>query len=112
MTDALMPRPTTPLDEEPGPNKNIARLSHRLNVDRGKMYTYGALVLLALGFFVAARSWVVFGTQPDVGIPVGLFTQTDFPAVVIASRLVASGTGGPRLYDQAAQLQGQRLLAR
>jgi hypothetical protein len=112
MTDALMPRPTQPLDEDPGPDKNVPRPSRGPNADRGKLYTYGALLLLALGFFVAARSWVVFGTQPDVGIPVGLFTQTDFPAVVIASRLVASGTAGPRLYDQAAQLDGQRLLTR
>src|SRR5438045_493178 len=112
MSDALMPRPTQPLNEDSEPDIDIDHLIGEVNADRGKLYTYCALLLLALGFLVAARSWVAFGSQPDVGIPVGLFTQTDFPAVVIASRLVASGAAGPRLYDPVAQLEGQNLLTR
>jgi hypothetical protein len=45
----------------------------------------------------------------EAGGATGLFTQTDFPAVTIASRLVAEGRGA-ELYKLDAQLEEQRRL--
>jgi hypothetical protein len=63
-------------------------------------------------FSYSAWSWVHFWQRPDVaaGDRVTLFTQTDFPSIVIASRLVASGRGYA-LYDLDAQLQEQQRLS-
>src|SRR6478672_10560663 len=103
MTNALVPRPTQPLPDgrevEPGKVPGVSEP----RVDLRRLYTYCSLLLLGLGFFLAARSWVAFGEQE--GIPEGLFTQTDFPAVVVASRLIASGAGS-HLYEYEAQLAG------
>ena len=65
------------------------------------------LVVLAAIFAFAAWSWVSF--YKGSGGATGLFTQTDFPAVTIASRLVAEGRGAS-LYNLDAQLEGQRKL--
>jgi hypothetical protein len=77
--------------------------------DVGRLYPLGALLLLALGFAMGALSLVSFARQE--GVPVGFFTQTDFPAMVIASRLAGAGDGA-RLYDLQAQLGEQQRLAR
>jgi hypothetical protein len=63
-------------------------------------------VILAI-FALGAWTWVQFFTRDAGGNRTVLFTQTDFPAIVIASRLVASGHGA-HLYDLNAQLQEQR----
>src|SRR5438045_7745940 len=65
------------------------------------------LVLLAAMFAIGAWSWTGFAKESG-GIT-GLFTQTDFPAVTIASRMVAEGRGAD-LYNLGAQLDGQRRL--
>src|SRR5205085_3735011 len=109
MTDALLPRPVQQAEEVSEPEANLARLTGKLSTDRGRVKTYVPLILFAICFAVAARSWVGFGDSVDGGIPVGLFTQTDFPAIVIASRIVASGPAGSELYNPAAQLEGQHL---
>jgi hypothetical protein len=59
-------------------------------------------------FAVGAQSWAQFFLSPNEanGVPVRLFTQTDYPAIAIASRMVASGRGG-RLYDLEAQRREQ-----
>jgi hypothetical protein len=70
-----------------------------------------ALGLVAVVFAWSAWSWVQFFASPDggAGSHTGLFTQTDYPAVVLASRIVASGSGA-QLYDLGLQLEGQRQL--
>ena len=72
-----------------------------------------ALALVALAFAYGAWSWVQFFVAPP---PLGtgsdrilLFTQTDYPAVVLASRMISSGQGA-QLYDLDRQLEGQRQL--
>jgi hypothetical protein len=78
---------------------------------RERHYVLVALVLLGAVFAFGAQSWVRFFLDPGVanGVPAGLFTQADFPAIAIGSRMVAEGRGG-ELYDLDAQLQGQRRL--
>src|SRR5918911_1193654 len=109
MPNALMSRPTEPLpdgrDVQPGKVPGMSEPQ----VDLRRIYIYSCVLLLAFGFAVAAYSWVEFGRQE--GIPVGLFTDTDFPAVVIASRLIAAGYGS-QMYDHDAQLAAQRQLTR
>lgn len=63
-------------------------------------------------FAVGARSWAEFFLSHNEanGVPVRLFTQTDYPAIAIASRIVASGRGG-QLYDLEEQRREQDVLA-
>jgi hypothetical protein len=75
---------------------------------RGRFYLTTALVVMGALFAVGAWSWAQFGRAE--GIPVGLFTQTDFPAVTIASRLIVEGRSA-ELYSLDAQLEQQRRLA-
>jgi hypothetical protein len=76
--------------------------------DRARFSFTTALVVIGALFAFGAWSWVRFGQAE--GIPVGLFTQTDFPAVTIASRLIVEGRAG-ELYSLDAQLEEQRRLA-
>src|SRR5688500_2944514 len=73
--------------------------------------TFSILLLFVVVFIYGAWSWTQFFLLPQNanGNRVVLFTQTDFPAIVIASRLVASGLGGD-LYDLGVQLEGQQRL--
>ena len=82
-------------------------------VSRGRLNTLLSLGLVAVVFAWSAWSWVQFFASPDggAGSPTGLFTQTDYPAVTLASRIVASGNGA-QLYDLDLQLEGQRQLIR
>jgi hypothetical protein len=75
--------------------------------DRARLYRTLALVVIGALFAFGAWQWVQFGRAE--GIPRGLFTQTDFPAVTIASRLIAEGRTY-ELYSLDAQLEGQRRL--
>ena len=75
----------------------------------GSLYIALALVIFAAVFALGAWSWLQFYRENRD--PTGLFTQTDFPAIVIGSRLVASGAGA-QLYDLDAQLIEQRQMAR
>ena len=75
--------------------------------DRARLYCVSALVVIGALFTFAAWQWVQFGRS--VGIPVGLFTQTDYPAVTIASRLIVEGRAA-ELYNLDAQLHEQRRL--
>ncbi len=76
--------------------------------DRARLYYASALVVIGALFAFGAWQWVQFGRS--VGIPVGLFTQTDYPAVTIASRLIVEGRAA-ELYNLDAQLQEQRRLS-
>src|SRR5437868_10010824 len=75
----------------------------------GSLYTMLALALLSIVFALGAWSWLQFYRQNENAT--GLFTQTDFPAITIGSRLVASGAGA-QLYDLDAQLIEQQQLVR
>src|SRR5262245_46806857 len=77
--------------------------------DNAKLRVFSALLLFVLSFGIAGLTWVQFGQE--VGIPTGLFTQTDFPAVTIAARLIAQGRGN-ELYNLDAQLGEQHALTR
>jgi len=72
---------------------------------------FSVLLLFIVVFIYGAWSWTQFFVQPQSanGNRVVLFTQTDFPAIVIASHLVASGQGAD-LYDLGRQLEGQQRL--
>jgi hypothetical protein len=63
-------------------------------------------------FAMGAQSWAQFFLSPNEanGVPVRLFTQTDYPAIAIASRIVASGRSG-QLYDLETQRREQDALA-
>src|SRR5689334_15760814 len=74
---------------------------------RTRLARLGCVLALAAIFFFGAWSWVDF--YRESGGVTGLFTQTDFPAVTIASRLVAEGHG-KELYNLDAQLREQRNL--
>ncbi len=71
-----------------------------------------AIVVMMATFAVGAQSWAQFFLSPNEanGVPVRLFTQTDYPAISIASRIVASGRGG-QLYDLEVQRREQDALA-
>lgn len=82
-------------------------------LNRARLHNLAALALVAAAFAYGAWSWVQFFAAPP---PLGtgsdrtlLFTQTDYPAVVLASRMVSSGQGA-QLYDLDRQLEGQRQL--
>jgi hypothetical protein len=64
-----------------------------------------ALGVILMVFTLGAWSWVQFGRAS--GGPFGLLTQSDFPAVTIASRIISDGRGAD-LYSLPAQLDGQR----
>ncbi len=66
-----------------------------------------ALAAMLLVFVWGAWTWVQFGRS--VGGPIGLFTQTDFPAITIVSRMVSEGRGA-EIYNLDAQLEGQQRL--
>src|SRR5688572_30719657 len=76
-----------------------------------KLLVWLALAVLSVTYALGARSWVGFFLDPSVanGDPVGLFTQTDYPAISIASRLIQSGRGA-ELYDLEAQRREQARL--
>lgn len=73
----------------------------------GRLYTIIPLALFAITFFNNVRGLVYFANT--VGIPSGLFTQTDYVAIDIATTIVNSGRGD-RLYDLDLQLQQQQKL--
>ncbi|MDQ6695594.1 MAG: DUF2029 domain-containing protein, partial [Chloroflexota bacterium] len=79
----------------------------------GRLPLYVALCLVLLLFARSASSWAQFFTAPSEanGNRVVLFTQADYPAVVIASRLAAGRHGG-ELYDLHTQLVEQERLVR
>ena len=79
---------------------------------RARLYVLASIVVLMTTFAMGARSWAQFFMSPDEanGVPVRLFTQTDYPAIAIASRLIASGRGG-ELYNLEAQREEQDALA-
>ncbi|HUP26803.1 MAG TPA: glycosyltransferase family 87 protein [Chloroflexia bacterium] len=106
----MVDRSDQPLSPDELAQHDIAPITARPSPLRG---AFGGLLLFALVFAYGAWSWVQFFLLPDSagGNHVVLFTQTDFPAVVIASRQVASGQGGS-LYDLGAQLEGQQQLTR
>lgn len=64
-----------------------------------------SMILLVLAWGV--WSWVQFGQV--VGGARGLYTQSDFPAVTIVSRMISEGRGA-NIYSLDAQLEGQRRL--
>jgi hypothetical protein len=71
-----------------------------------------ALGIISITFALGARSWVDFFLAPDAGNgnPVGLFTHTDYPAITIASRIIATGRSA-ELYNLDVQRQEQARLA-
>lgn len=85
-----------------------ARLGSRWASKR-HLYLLVPLTLFVFSFVYSTWSWVRFFQSPDVANsnPVALFSQTDFPAITMASRMVSSGRGGD-LYNFDAQLQAQR----
>lgn len=78
---------------------------------RGRLFVLAALILMGAVFAIGAGNWVRFFLDPNEanGVPIRLFTQADFPAVVIASRMVSEGQGA-RLYNLDAQRNEQRKL--
>lgn len=82
-----------------------------LNARLERLYLLAAIIIMVATFAYGARSWVEFFLSPSEanGVPVRLFTQTDYPAITIASRIVASGNGA-KLYDLEAQRQEQDAL--
>jgi hypothetical protein len=75
---------------------------------RGRLYVLATILVLMVTFAVGVRSWAQFflAASEANGVPARLFTQTDYPAIAIGSRLVASGRGG-QLYDLAVQRREQ-----
>lgn len=82
-------------------------------LSRDRLNNLLALGLIAVVFTLSAWSWVQFFLSPQggAGSHTGLFSQADYPAVTLASRIVASGQGA-QLYDLGLQLEGQRQLIR
>jgi hypothetical protein len=78
------------------------------HVRRGRLYVLASILVLMVTFAVGVRSWTQFflAASEANGVPVRLFTQTDYPAIAIGSRLVASGRGG-QLYDLDVQRREQ-----
>ncbi len=83
-----------------------------LLLSRGRLYILASILVMMATFAVGARSWAGFflSSQEANGVPVRLFTHTDYPAIAIASRIVASGRGG-QLYNLDVQRQEQDALA-
>ena len=78
-----------------------------LHIISARTLRYTALGVIVVVFALGTWSWVQFGRASGLGF--GLFTQSDFPAVTIASRMVSEGRGAD-LYSLQAQLEGQRQL--
>lgn len=76
-----------------------------------RMLLFAALLVFAGVFALGAMSWTQFFLDPQAngGSRARLFTQTDFPAYVLASRLIASGRGTD-LYDLNVQYEEQTRL--
>ncbi len=74
-----------------------------------QLYVLASLALFVFSFVYSTWSWVRFFQSPDVANsnPIALFSQTDFPAVTMAARMVSSGDGID-LYNFDAQLVAQR----
>lgn len=76
----------------------------------GLLFAISAILLV---FLLGASSWVRFFLSPgEVGAGGNrtvLFTAADYPAIVIAARIAASGKGD-QLYDLSAQLREQNRL--
>ncbi|MEO6458568.1 MAG: glycosyltransferase family 87 protein [Chloroflexia bacterium] len=96
------------------PTDQVDALAEAQGDQGGKPVQLGlffVLLLFVVVFIYGAWSWTQFFAQPQ-GVNsnrVVLFTQTDFPAIVIASRILTSGQGGD-LYDLDRQLEGQQRL--
>ena len=73
---------------------------------RANLYVLSSLLVMT-AVAIGAWSWASF--YRESGGTTGLFTQTDFPAVTIASRLVSEGRGA-ELYKLDVQLAEQRRL--
>ncbi|MDQ3704032.1 MAG: DUF2029 domain-containing protein [Chloroflexota bacterium] len=82
-------------------------------LSRDRLTNLLALGLMAVVFTLGAWSWAQFFMSPKggAGSHTGLFSQADYPAVSLASRLITSGQGA-HLYDLDLQLEGQRQLIR
>lgn len=78
----------------------LANLLHRRGMQMG-------LGIILLVLFWGAWSWVQFGRSLEGDH--GLYTQSDFPAVTIVSRMISEGHGSD-IYNLTAQLEGQRRL--
>jgi hypothetical protein len=65
------------------------------------------LAIFAAIFAIGATSWAGFAN--GLGVPIGLFTQTDYVAIAIGQRIVSSGQRS-HLYDFNLQLQEQQRL--
>jgi len=63
------------------------------------------LAIFAVIFALGAVSWAGFSRAE--GGPIGLFTQTDYVAITIGSRIISSGQGSS-LYDLNLQLREQQ----
>ena len=84
-----------------------AQAASGLHIISARTLRYAALAVILVVFALGTWSWVQFGRAAGLGF--GLFTQSDFPAVTIASRMVSQGRGAD-LYSLPAQLEGQRQL--
>jgi hypothetical protein len=80
-------------------------------LDRERIAAWIALALLAVTFALGVRSWIAFFQAPEGGNgdPVMLFTQTDYPAITIASRFIVAGRSD-LLYELDAQRAEQARL--
>jgi hypothetical protein len=76
-------------------------------VKRSNLPLLSMLTIFATLFAVSVSTWVIFARS--LGGPIGLFTQTDYVAIAISTRIVSSGEGA-RLYDFNVQLQEQQAL--
>ena len=94
------------LDEGIGDATRISSLALP-GLRKPQLRAVSALAIFTAIFALGAVSWVSFARSN--GGPVGLFTQTDYVAISIATRMVSSGDGA-RLYDLGAQLQEQQTL--
>jgi hypothetical protein len=81
------------------------------NLNMERVAVWVALALMAGTFALSVRSWIAFYQAPDGGNgdPVALFTQTDYPAITIASRLIVEGRSD-ELYELDAQREEQARL--
>ncbi len=90
-------------DSEPLPGNSRLFAS----LERSNFLALISMALFVIVFVPGALSWHRFFVA-NYG-PVGLFTQTDFPGIVIGSRLVSSGHGA-ELYNFNLQLREQKRL--
>jgi hypothetical protein len=94
------------LDEGIGEATRISSLAPP-GLRKPQLQVVSMLVIFASIFAFGVLSWISFARS--VGGPVGLFTQTDYVAISIATRMVSSGDGA-RLYNLGDQLQEQQTL--